>query len=161
MDGRMAAFIATWNGVSGSEIANYGLFLTGLCDALNLPRPDPATGDPDTDAYVFERRVIFHHPDESQSAGRIDLYKRGCFVLEAKQLASPRSAKDKTCLGRSRSSTPAAAPHVAPTAGTTPWSRREDRRRDMPVPCRRRKDTHPSWSWWTWAIPSSCSPTSL
>jgi hypothetical protein len=29
--------------------------------------------------------VTFHHPDGSTSPGRIDLYKRGCFILEAKQ----------------------------------------------------------------------------
>ncbi|TWB14175.1 type II restriction/modification system DNA methylase subunit YeeA [Nitrospirillum amazonense] len=118
MDGRVAAFIATWNGVSGSEIANYGLFLTGLCDALDLPRPDPATGDPEADAYVFERRVIFHHPDESQSTGRIDLYKRGCFVLEAKQLVS-RACHDGPDLFSEKPAKPAARGRA--TRGTHRW----------------------------------------
>jgi len=40
--------------------------------------------------YVFERPVTFHHPTGLTSTGRIDLYKRGCFVLEAKQ-GSPAS----------------------------------------------------------------------
>jgi hypothetical protein len=35
--------------------------------------------------YVFERPVTFHHPGGSTSTGFIDLYKRACFVLEAKQ----------------------------------------------------------------------------
>jgi hypothetical protein len=42
--------------------------------------------------YVFERRITFEHPDGSTSPGRIDLYKRGCFVLESKQ-SSLREAK--------------------------------------------------------------------
>ena len=41
-------------------------------------------GRPIQNAYVFERNVTFHHPDGSTSTGRIDLYKRGCYVLEAK-----------------------------------------------------------------------------
>ncbi len=36
-------------------------------------------------AYVFERAVTFLHSDGTTSAGRIDLYCRGSFVLEAKQ----------------------------------------------------------------------------
>jgi hypothetical protein len=36
-------------------------------------------------AYVFERAVQFHNGDGTTSTRRIDLYKRGCFVLEAKQ----------------------------------------------------------------------------
>src|SRR6185437_12661895 len=35
-------------------------------------------------AYVFERAVRFRHDDGTTSPGRIDLYKKGCFVLEAK-----------------------------------------------------------------------------
>ncbi|MDC9825610.1 class I SAM-dependent DNA methyltransferase [Devosia sp. ZB163] len=41
---------------------------------------------------MFERRITFKHPDGSTSPGRIDLYKRGCFVLESKQ-SSLREAK--------------------------------------------------------------------
>ena len=40
-------------------------------------------------AYRFERGVARHEADGSISARRIDLYKRGCFVLEAKQGANP------------------------------------------------------------------------
>lgn len=42
------------------------------------------------DRYVFEYPVTFRHPDNSTSPGRIDLYKRGCFVLEAKQGADAK-----------------------------------------------------------------------
>lgn len=79
------AFIARWRAANGSERANYQLFLTELCELLDLPRPEPASDDTRDNAYVFERRVDIHHPDGSVTRGFIDLYRRGCFVLEAKQ----------------------------------------------------------------------------
>ncbi len=78
-------FISRWSGrAGGQERANYALFLTELCDVLGVARPDPA-GDPEANDYVFERVVTETARDGSTSAKRIDLYKRGCFVLEAKQ----------------------------------------------------------------------------
>jgi hypothetical protein len=38
---------------------------------------------------MFERPVTFRHGDGGSSAGRIDCYRRGCFVLEAKKLKVP------------------------------------------------------------------------
>jgi len=35
--------------------------------------------------YVFERRVFQDNGDGTRDFGRIDAYKRGCFILEAKQ----------------------------------------------------------------------------
>ncbi len=78
-------FIARWSGGGGTEKANYQLFLTELVALLGLPTPDPAGDDTDLNAYVFERRVDIAKPDGSSSRGFIDLYRRGCFVLEAKQ----------------------------------------------------------------------------
>ena len=80
-----AAFIARWQNSGAAERANYQLFLAELCDLLGVPRPDPTRPDDADNAYVFERSVTFQHPDGTTSTGRIDLYKRGCFVLEAKQ----------------------------------------------------------------------------
>lgn len=77
-------FLADWLKADGSERANYQLFLTQLCALLDLPLPEPATGQPEQDGYVFERRVHFQHGDGSESVGFIDLYRRGAFVLEAK-----------------------------------------------------------------------------
>jgi len=78
--------IAKWQGAEGGqERANYALFLAEFCDALDLPRPDPAGATSETNDYVFERAVTFREPDGSTAHGRIDLYKRCCFVLEAKQ----------------------------------------------------------------------------
>ncbi|WP_139923201.1 DNA methyltransferase [Hymenobacter sp. DG01] len=77
-------FEARWKPAGGAERANYGLFLQDLCDLLGVPRPDPTTDDPTQDQYVLERAVQFND-GQKKSTGRIDLYKRGCFVLETKQ----------------------------------------------------------------------------
>lgn len=78
-------FITRWPNSGGSEKANYQLFLTELCALLDLPQPDPAGADNEQNAYVFERRVDIRNPDGSTNRGFIDLYRRGAFVLEAKQ----------------------------------------------------------------------------
>ena len=79
-------FIARWQHADGSELANYQLFVTDLCQWLGVPTPDPAREDTRDNAYVFERRITFAHGDGSSSSGRIDCYKRGCYVLEAKKI---------------------------------------------------------------------------
>ena len=81
----VAAFVARWKASGGAERANYTSFLTELCAVLGLEPPHPSANDPERDEYVFERAVTFHHPDNTTSTGRIDLYKRNAFVLEAKQ----------------------------------------------------------------------------
>lgn len=84
-DSNIEQFIQRWTGADGTERANYQLFLTQLCDLLELPQPEPASADNADNAYVFERRVVIHAPDGSTANGFIDLYKRGAFVCEAKQ----------------------------------------------------------------------------
>jgi hypothetical protein len=78
-------FITRWKESGAAERANYQLFLSELTDLLEVPRPQPAQADDEQNAYVFERAVIFNNGDGTTSTGRIDLYKRGSFVLEAKQ----------------------------------------------------------------------------
>lgn len=80
------AFIARWQATGGSERANYQLFLNELADLLEVERPQPQGQDSRDHAYVFERRITFRHGDGTQSAGFIDLYRRGAFVCEAKKL---------------------------------------------------------------------------
>jgi hypothetical protein len=81
----LEAFIAKWSGLpGGAERANFQPFIGEFCRALGLPEPEPATGGLLSD-YRFEAPV---RPDAAFSAkqgGAIDLYKRHCFVLEAKQ----------------------------------------------------------------------------
>ena len=83
---RIEAFIARWQGhEGGQERANYALFLTEVCAALGLQPPDVAEATPETNDYVFERVVKEVARDGAVATRRIDLYKRDCFVLEAKQ----------------------------------------------------------------------------
>lgn len=90
----LESFIARWSaGDGGQERANYALFLAELCDVLDVPRPDQASHDATANTYAFERAVTFREPDGSTARGRIDLYKRGSFVLEAKQSRRPGGAK--------------------------------------------------------------------
>ena len=79
------SFVARWVASGAAERANYQLFLSELCDVLSLPRPEPSQPDESKNSYVFERTVTFVHGDGTTSTGFIDLYKRSCFVLEAKQ----------------------------------------------------------------------------
>lgn len=79
-------FIARWQHASGSELANAQSFVRELAELLGEAPPNPAREDTRDNDYVFERRVIFKHGDGSSSEGRIDCYKRGHFVLEAKKL---------------------------------------------------------------------------
>ncbi|WP_292257806.1 type IIL restriction-modification enzyme MmeI, partial [Marinospirillum sp.] len=81
----VSQFISRWKNATGSEKANFPPFITELCTLLNLPTPGPATDNQQDNAYVLERRVTIHNPDGSSNNGFIDLYRRGCFVLEAKQ----------------------------------------------------------------------------
>ncbi len=80
-----AAFIDRWQPSGSGEHANYQMFLAELCDLLGVPRPQPSVAEDAGNLYVFERNVRFQHGDGSVSTGRIDLYKRGCFVLETKR----------------------------------------------------------------------------
>ncbi len=79
-------FIKRWEeNTGGAERANFPLFMNELCEILDLPRPDPARTDTENNAYVYERAVTFREGGDRIGHGRIDLYKKGCFVLEAKQ----------------------------------------------------------------------------
>lgn len=81
----LATFVARWQASSGAERANKDLFLSELCDALGVPRPNPTTGDATTDRYVFEKDAPTPKEGGRTTTGKIDLYKEGCFLLEAKQ----------------------------------------------------------------------------
>ena len=77
------AFIERWTNAPKSERSESHSFLIQLCRVIGVVAPnDETVGDPD---YRFERIVRFHHDDDSSHWGFIDLYRRGSFVLEAKQ----------------------------------------------------------------------------
>jgi hypothetical protein len=135
------AFMARWQGQEGGqERANYALFPTELCDVLGLPHPDVAKATHAHNDYVFERAVQRHLAD-GDSAGRIDLYKRNSFVLEAKQ--SRWKGGKKEIAGRTiyfppkaKQRTVAAPAHVEP--GTSSCSTPNGRPRNTRGPCRLR-----------------------
>lgn len=80
------AFIVRWSdGEGGAERANYQLFLSELCDLLGVERPRPAGATAASNDYVFERAVRRRESEGGTAPLRIDLYKRDCFILEAKQ----------------------------------------------------------------------------
>jgi len=82
-------FIDRWQQSSASERANYAIFLSELCDFLDLPRPDPSQADESLNTYVIDKAVVHLELDGSTTTNFIDLYKRNCFVLEAKQGSNP------------------------------------------------------------------------
>ncbi|MBL0029139.1 MAG: hypothetical protein IPO95_08730 [Rhodanobacteraceae bacterium] len=133
MDGT-DAFIAKWQGVAASELSTSQSFLIDLCELLGVERPH-ATPEQD---YMFERPITFRHGDGSTSAGRIDLYRRGCLVLESKKLRgiAPGKGFDDALL-RARSQAEAMHAH-----------------------CRRARGDPRSWSWSMSASASSCTPSS-
>ena len=93
----ITAFLARWRrNEGGAERANYVLFLTELCRLLGLPQPDPADATHARNDYVFERAVDVVDAGGQVSHKRIDLYRRDCFVLEAKQSREVGGAKAVT-----------------------------------------------------------------
>ena len=97
----LEAFLTRWEASGAAERANYQLFLTELCDlsaSRGPSRPGRTTRiTPMSSSGPSPSRTA----TGSTSAGRIDLYKRGCFVLEAKQ-GSDRTEPTRLA-GRSRS----------------------------------------------------------
>lgn len=77
-----SAFIAKWQGSAGDERANKDSFLREFCEALGLDTPGPKDSSPD---YCFEKEVQIPQADGSSNTKFMDLYRAGCFVLEAKQ----------------------------------------------------------------------------
>ena len=88
----LEALIQEAKASGGSELANYQTFISDLARALGLDRPAMAKEEGRLNDYVFERSVIFRHPNGTTSTGRIDCYKRDCFILEAKQSAKREKA---------------------------------------------------------------------
>lgn len=96
------AFVAKWKHSAASERSNKDLFLSELCAVLGVPGPRPATGKAKRDSYVFEKSVTVAS-EKGKTTKFIDLYKEGCFVLEAKQGSEANTGK----LGTAKRNTPA------------------------------------------------------
>jgi hypothetical protein len=92
LDEQITSFISRWAASGAAERANFPGFVYELCSILDVALPEPTVPDDALNAYVFERAVTFSNPDGTTSSGRIDLYRRGCFVMEAKQGSDAESA---------------------------------------------------------------------
>ena len=99
----LAELFAKWSHSQAAERANAQAFVGDLCRALGVPEPDPSTGDASRDVYVFERDAVLRHETGPATVGKMDLYKHGCLILEAKQGSEAGSKK----LGTARRDTPA------------------------------------------------------
>ena len=66
--------------------ANSQLFLCELCDVLELPRPEPARPIDEENSYSFERNVYVMCSEGASESRKLDLYRKGCFLLEARQV---------------------------------------------------------------------------
>ena len=88
------AFIDRWSKAEASERANAQLFLTELADLLGVPRPSNSHAD----GYSFEFPVKIPTGSGTFADGRLDLYRRGCFVLEAKQFADVKAEASELAL---------------------------------------------------------------
>ncbi|WP_395662870.1 class I SAM-dependent DNA methyltransferase [Aestuariivirga sp.] len=75
-------FISHWHGADGGERSQSQSFLLHFCQALGLA--EPRAGD-----YKFEYDV-----KGEKARNFIDLYKRGCFVLESKQSRARRQREE-------------------------------------------------------------------
>jgi len=106
-------FIARWQPSGGKELANYQSFLIELCSLLGVSPPDPTTTDDRHNAYVFERAVPSGKIDVGSGVCRIDLYKRGCFILETKQGVHRTVSADPFL----KAAKPARTGHAIPGAG--------------------------------------------
>ncbi|MFN9663877.1 MAG: type IIL restriction-modification enzyme MmeI, partial [Akkermansiaceae bacterium] len=91
---RINTFISRWENSGAAERANYQMFLSELCEILEIPRPDPTSPDPEKNLYVFDRAITRTSPDGSAVTNYIDLYKAGHFVCETKQGSGGDSSGD-------------------------------------------------------------------
>lgn len=92
----LPAFIARWQAADGPERGNMQLFLQELTQVLGLPTPEP-TGP--ASEYCFEKQVPNYSPEGKFTKNYMDLYKAGCFILEAKRTPDKLRAKHEAGTG--------------------------------------------------------------
>lgn len=90
-------FISRWRLSGGNESANFQTFTAELCELIGVDRPKPAQSDGQTNDYRFERPITETHTGRRHHR-RIDLYRRGCFIMEAKQGAGPKAEAEQLSL---------------------------------------------------------------
>ncbi|MEN9470135.1 MAG: hypothetical protein RL630_1868 [Verrucomicrobiota bacterium] len=96
------SFISRWAHSGAAERANYQMFLSELCDLLEVPRPDPTSPDPEKNLFVFDRAITRMAPDGTSVTNYIDCYKAAHFVLETKQGVGEADAANAAKSGHGR-----------------------------------------------------------
>jgi hypothetical protein len=82
----LTALAARWKDAPAAERAHAQMYLAELCAALDVPGPDHRGS-----GYEFELPIPVVNPDGSTTTKAADLYKRGHFLLEAKQESAEES----------------------------------------------------------------------
>ncbi|NDK55745.1 class I SAM-dependent DNA methyltransferase [Pontibacter fetidus] len=134
-------FIARWKASGASERANYQLFLTELCELLGVEKPQPATDKVHEATYTFERPVVFDDGEGKTSTNFIDLYKKDCFVLEAKQGADKATITEAELLGAERIKTKTGTA----TRDTRTWDREMKKAKEQALRYARSLPTTEGW----------------
>ena len=67
---------------------------------IGVEQPRPSVSEAELNPYAIERGVRFKQPDGTTAPGRIDLYQRGAFVMEAKQSRQNEGQKKLTLAGQ-------------------------------------------------------------
>lgn len=134
-------FIDRWKGSGASERANYQLFLTELCDQLGVEKPRPASDKVHEATYTFERPVIFDDGEGKSSTNFIDLYKKDCFVLEAKQGVDKTGPTEAERLGAPKIKTKAGTA----TRDTRTWDREMKKAKEQALRYARSLPTTEGW----------------
>lgn len=75
-------FVTRWSKSRGQEDKVDRQFFLELCDLLGVEKPSPANED--QVLYCFQKAVKIVHADGAETTKKIDFYKRGHFVIEAK-----------------------------------------------------------------------------
>lgn len=83
----LKALATNWAAAKPAERANAQSYLIALCEALGVPRPQPAGS-----GYEFEFAIKLTTRDGSEAAGFVDLYRQDHFVLEAKDYADGKGS---------------------------------------------------------------------
>lgn len=103
----IADFVARWRAAGAEERANKDSFFIELCSVLGIAPPDPKRGDPALDTYVFEADVRWPNEAKAASVRKIDVYRAGAFILEAKQGQDKEETEAARKLNKAKRGTPA------------------------------------------------------
>jgi hypothetical protein len=111
----LESFIARWSaGEGGQERANYALFLSEVCDVLDVPRPDQASHEASLNAYAFERAVTFRDPDALPRA------VASTFISAAHSFSKPSRAGGRGRRKPNKAACSTPSPKKAPRVAAAP-----------------------------------------